>query len=53
MRAHTLLRLRLPEEMKVKSASAAGRSLEIAPDGETVDLSTLHGRVAVTAGIGK
>jgi hypothetical protein len=39
--------------MKVGSASAAGQRLEIAQDGETIDLSRLHGRVTVTAEIRK
>ena len=52
-RNRSLLRLRLPRGMKVNSASVGSQSLAIAPDGETIDLSALHGRVTVTAGIGK
>jgi hypothetical protein len=52
-RLRTRLRLRLPQGMTVISASAAGQPLEIAGDGETIDLSALHGRVTVTAGIRK
>jgi hypothetical protein len=52
-RATTQLRLRLPTGRKVESASAAGQRLDIASDGETIDLTPLHGHVTVTAGIRK
>ena len=47
-----LLRLRLPKNVKVTSASAEERALNVAGDGETIDLSGLSGHVAVRAKVG-
>jgi hypothetical protein len=42
-----LLRLRLPEGLKIASATAGDRPLTIAADGETIDLSGLSGRLTL------
>ena len=47
----TLLRLRLPDGWKTDSADAGGQALK--PDGETIDISALRGRVTVTAKVSK
>ena len=48
----TLLRLRLPDPMKVSSAKASGRELKV-ENGETIDLSGLSGNVRVLTQVKK
>jgi hypothetical protein len=50
-----LLRLRLPDERKIESATANGKSVDVAggANGETIDLSGLKGKVRVSARVGK
>jgi hypothetical protein len=50
--ASVLLRLRLPGGMKISGASAGGQELKVI-DGETIDLSKLHGHVSVEAKVSK
>jgi hypothetical protein len=44
---HTLLRLRLPEGCKIDSMKAGDQTLKV--DGETVDISSLRGKVSLIA----
>ena len=50
--AKTLLRLRLPGNAKLASATAGGKDLNIT-NGETIDLTGLSGHVSIRTKVGK
>ena len=51
LRERTLLRLRLPDGMKIASASEGGQELDV--QGDTIDLTPLSGQVSVQARVVK
>jgi hypothetical protein len=45
----TMLRLRMPDDIRIRSATANGQNLRVLPDGETLNLTDLNGHVSIVA----